>query len=44
MAQVDALPLSPSELHDCAEAYGADRFEAAMTDIVSETLERPHVW
>jgi glycosyltransferase involved in cell wall biosynthesis len=44
MASVDALPLSPAELHDRAEAFGVERFETAMAAAVSETLEQPHVW
>ena len=44
MARVDALPLSPAALQDRAAAYGVDRFESAMAAVISETLERPHVW
>ncbi len=44
MAEVDALPLSSAALHERAGAFGVDRFEAAMSGLVSETLERPHAW
>jgi glycosyltransferase involved in cell wall biosynthesis len=44
MTNIDALPLTPAELHDRASAFGVDRFESAMAGIVSETLERPQLW
>lgn len=44
MARIDALPLSPAELHERAAAFGTDRFEAAMAHVVTETLERPLAW
>ena len=44
MAAVDELPLSPVDLHDRAEAFGVDRFDAGMAAVIAETMERPHAW
>jgi glycosyltransferase involved in cell wall biosynthesis len=44
MARVDALPLTSAELRHRAEAYGVDRFDAALAGVIAETLEHPHAW
>ena len=44
LAAVSSLPLSPAELHERAEAFAVDRFDADMAALISETLERPHAW
>ncbi len=44
MAAVDTLPLSPGELHDRATVFGVDRFDAALLNLVDETMERPQAW
>ena len=44
MARVDALPLTSAELRQRAEAYGVERFDAALAGVIAETLEQPRVW
>ncbi|NQW05693.1 MAG: glycosyltransferase, partial [Acidobacteria bacterium] len=44
MSQVDALPLSPADLHARVDHFSLDRFDAALLDRVSETLETPLAW
>jgi len=44
MGQVENLPLSPEELHARACAFSIDHFDAGVTHLVTEALERPHAW
>jgi len=44
MGQIENLPLSPEELHARACAFSIDHFDAGVTHLVTEALERPHAW
>ena len=44
MAAVDRLPLTADQLHARAERFGVARFETALADAITTTLDSPHAW
>jgi glycosyltransferase involved in cell wall biosynthesis len=44
MAAVDRLPLTADQLHERAERFGVARFETALADAITTTLDSPHAW